>query len=129
MPNLQGQQIAYSPPQSVVAEMKVQTSTFDAGWGFNTGAVMNMVLKSGANAPSGSVSGAWASAAKMRTAADSETNNGPNLFIRQLFESERVKPAQFPRRKQSDFSSVKDRPPAWIQEWGGDVLVPHGSLN
>jgi len=36
-PNLQGQQIAYSPPQSVVAEMKVQTTTFDASTGFNTG--------------------------------------------------------------------------------------------
>jgi hypothetical protein len=32
-PNLQGQQIAYSPPQAVVSEMKVQTSTFDASTG------------------------------------------------------------------------------------------------
>jgi hypothetical protein len=32
-PNIQGQQIAYSPPQAVVSEMKVQTSTFDASWG------------------------------------------------------------------------------------------------
>jgi hypothetical protein len=48
-PNLQGQQIAYSPPQSVVSEMKVQTSTFDASTGFNTGAVMNMTLKTGTN--------------------------------------------------------------------------------
>jgi hypothetical protein len=54
-PNLQGQQIAYSPPQSVVSEMKVQTSTFDASWGFNTGAVMNMTLTSGTNALHGQV--------------------------------------------------------------------------
>jgi hypothetical protein len=49
-PNLQGQQIAYSPPQAVVSELKVQTSTFDASWGFNIGAVINMTLKSGTNA-------------------------------------------------------------------------------
>ena len=48
-PNLQGQQIAYSPPQGVVSEMKVQTSTFDASTGFNTGAVMNMTLRTGTN--------------------------------------------------------------------------------
>jgi hypothetical protein len=54
-PNLQGQQIAYSPPQAVVSEMKVQTSTFDASWGFNTGAVMNMTLKSGTNALHGNL--------------------------------------------------------------------------
>ncbi len=54
-PNLQGQQIAYSPPQSVVSEMKVQTSTFDASTGFNTGAVMNMTLKTGANRLHGQV--------------------------------------------------------------------------
>jgi len=48
-PNLQGQQIAYSPPQAVVSEMKVQTSTFDASTGFNTGAVMNMTIRTGTN--------------------------------------------------------------------------------
>ena len=54
-PNLQGQQIAYSPPQAVVSELKVQTSTFDASWGFNTGAAINMTLKSGTNALHGQV--------------------------------------------------------------------------
>ena len=49
-PNLQGTQIAYSPPQAVVSEMKVQTSTFDASWGFNSGGVFNMTIKSGTNA-------------------------------------------------------------------------------
>ncbi|HWE48416.1 MAG TPA: carboxypeptidase-like regulatory domain-containing protein, partial [Bryobacteraceae bacterium] len=49
-PNIQGTQIAYSPPQPVVSEMKVQTSTFDASWGFNTGGVFNMTIKSGTNA-------------------------------------------------------------------------------
>jgi Carboxypeptidase regulatory-like domain/TonB dependent receptor len=54
-PNLQGQQIAYSPPQAVVSELKVQTSTFDASWGFNTGAAINMTLKSGTNSLHGQV--------------------------------------------------------------------------
>ncbi len=54
-PNVQGQQIAYSPPQAVVSEMKVQTSTFDASWGFNTGGVFNMVLKSGTNTLHGDI--------------------------------------------------------------------------
>src|SRR5260370_22177179 len=43
-------QIAYSPPQTVVEEFKVQTATFDASFGFMPGAAMNMTLKSGANA-------------------------------------------------------------------------------
>jgi hypothetical protein len=52
--NMQGQQIAYSPPQSVVEEFKVQTATFDAAFGFMPGAAVNMTLKSGTNALHGS---------------------------------------------------------------------------
>ncbi len=47
--NMQGTQIAYSPPQAVVGEFKVQTSTFDAAFGFMPGAAVNMTLKSGTN--------------------------------------------------------------------------------
>ena len=54
-PNIQGQQIAYSPPQEVVGEFKVQTATFDASWGFNVGAAMNMTLKTGTNSPHGTL--------------------------------------------------------------------------
>jgi hypothetical protein len=54
-PNIQGQQIAYSPPQEVVGEFKVQTATFDASWGFNVGAAMNMTLKTGVNSPHGTL--------------------------------------------------------------------------
>ena len=54
-PNLQGQQIAYSPPQAVVSEMRVQTTTFDASAGFSTGAVMNMTLKTGTNSVHGQI--------------------------------------------------------------------------
>jgi hypothetical protein len=53
--NMQGTQIAYSPPQPVVEEFKVQTATFDASFGFMPGAAMNMTLKSGANALHGEV--------------------------------------------------------------------------
>src|SRR4029077_19248720 len=45
--NMQGQQVAYSPPQAVVGEFKVQTATFDAAFGFMPGAAVNMTPKSG----------------------------------------------------------------------------------
>ena len=51
--NIQGTQIAYSPPQAVIEEFKVQTATFDASFGFMPGAAMNMTLKSGGNAVHG----------------------------------------------------------------------------
>src|SRR5260370_38704494 len=52
--NMQGPQVAYSPPQSVVEEFKVQTTTFDAAFGFMPGAAVNMTLKSGGNSLHGS---------------------------------------------------------------------------
>src|SRR5215470_11683144 len=52
--NMQGQQIAYSPPQSVVGEFKVQTATFDAAYGFMSGAALNMTLTTGTNTLHGS---------------------------------------------------------------------------
>src|SRR3954451_14387344 len=54
-PNMQGTQIAYSPPPGVVDEFKVQSATFDASSGFMGGAAINMSLKSGANAPHGQI--------------------------------------------------------------------------
>ena len=53
--NMQGQQMAYSPPQAVVEEFKVQTTTFDAAFGFMPGAAVNMTLKSGGNSLHGQV--------------------------------------------------------------------------
>jgi hypothetical protein len=54
-PNMQGTQVAYSPPPGVVDEFKVQSATFDAGSGFMGGAAINMSLKSGTNSPHGQV--------------------------------------------------------------------------
>src|SRR4029077_1791571 len=54
--NMQGQQIAYSPPQTVVQEFKVQTATFDAAFGFMPGAAVNMTPKSGTNTVHGTAS-------------------------------------------------------------------------
>jgi hypothetical protein len=48
-PNMQGTQVAYSPPPGVVEEFKVQAATFDASSGFMGGASINMSLKSGGN--------------------------------------------------------------------------------
>lgn len=47
--NMQGTQVAYSPPPGVVDEFKVQAATFDASSGFFGGASVNMSLKSGTN--------------------------------------------------------------------------------
>jgi hypothetical protein len=54
-PNMQGTQIAYSPPPGVVDEFKVQSATFDASSGFMGGAAINMSLKSGTNTPHGQI--------------------------------------------------------------------------
>jgi hypothetical protein len=54
-PNMQGTQIAYSPPPGVVDEFKVQGAAFDASSGFMGGAAINMSLKSGTNAPHGQI--------------------------------------------------------------------------
>jgi len=54
--DMQGTQIAYEPPQAVVGEFKVQTSTFDAAFGFMPGAAVNMTLKTGTNALHGQAS-------------------------------------------------------------------------
>jgi hypothetical protein len=40
---------AYSPPPGVVQELKVQTASFDASYGYLTGVTVNMSLKSGTN--------------------------------------------------------------------------------
>src|SRR5580765_4795478 len=54
-PNMQGTQIAYSPPPGVVDEFKVQSATFDASSGFMGGAAINMSTKSGTNNVHGQV--------------------------------------------------------------------------
>jgi len=54
-PNMQGTQVAYSPPPGVVEEFKVQTATFDASSGFMGGASINMSLKSGTNGLHGQI--------------------------------------------------------------------------
>jgi Carboxypeptidase regulatory-like domain len=56
-PNMQGTQVAYSPPPGVVDEFKVQAATFDASSGFMGGAAINMSLKSGTNALHGQLYG------------------------------------------------------------------------
>jgi len=48
-PNMAGNYNAYVPPPGVVEEVKVQTATFDASYGFTPGATINMSLKSGTN--------------------------------------------------------------------------------
>lgn len=49
-PNMQRGEVAYSPPPGVVEEVKIQTATFDASYGFMAGAAVSMSLKSGTNA-------------------------------------------------------------------------------
>jgi hypothetical protein len=47
--NNANQGFAYSPPPGVVQEVKVQTASFDASYGYMTGVTVNMSLKSGTN--------------------------------------------------------------------------------
>ena len=54
-PNMQGTQVAYSPPPGVVDEFKVQGANFDASSGFFGGAAVNMSLKSGTNSMHGQI--------------------------------------------------------------------------
>lgn len=54
-PNMQGTQVAYSPPPGVVEEFKVQAANFDASSGFMGGASINMSLKSGSNTLHGQI--------------------------------------------------------------------------
>lgn len=56
-PNMQGTQVAYSPPPGVVEEFKVQSASFDAASGFMGGAAINMSTKSGTNSVHGQVYG------------------------------------------------------------------------
>lgn len=50
-PSMWGYYAAYSPPTEMVAEVKVQTATYDATIGRVPGGNVNMVLRSGTNRP------------------------------------------------------------------------------
>src|SRR5207244_2050424 len=55
-PNMtSGRRVAFVPPAGAVQEFKVETSSFDAGSGHTGGANVNVTLKSGTNAPAGSI--------------------------------------------------------------------------
>jgi hypothetical protein len=47
--------VAYQPPQTSISEFKIQTAPFDAAAGYTLGSVVNVTIKSGANA----VRGEW----------------------------------------------------------------------
>ena len=49
VPNMQGTNAAFSPPQDLVQEFKVQTTNYDASIGRASGAVVNVSMKSGTN--------------------------------------------------------------------------------
>ena len=52
-PNMHRGNVSYSPPPGVVEEVKVQTATFDATYGYMAGGALNMSLKSGTNTVTG----------------------------------------------------------------------------
>ena len=55
VPNMQGTNAAFSPPQDLVQEFKVQTTNYDASIGRASGAVVNVAMKSGTNQIHGTV--------------------------------------------------------------------------
>ena len=54
-PNMFGNVMAYSPPPGIVEEFKVVGSMFDAGYGYFSGATINLSLKSGTNSLHGQI--------------------------------------------------------------------------
>lgn len=50
VPNMRGTNNAFAPPQDLVQEFKVETSSYDATQGHAAGAVVNVSMKSGTNA-------------------------------------------------------------------------------
>ncbi|MEZ5354752.1 MAG: TonB-dependent receptor [Bryobacteraceae bacterium] len=48
-PNMTNRNAAFSPPQDLVQEFKIQTATYDASIGHAAGAVTNVSMKSGSN--------------------------------------------------------------------------------
>jgi hypothetical protein len=54
LPNMSGTTNFYAPPQDMVQEFKIHTSTYDASLGHAAGAVTNISTKSGTNALHGS---------------------------------------------------------------------------
>jgi len=53
-PNMTRNNIAFPPPAELVQEFRIEAAAFDASQGFTPGAVINVSLKSGTNAPHGS---------------------------------------------------------------------------
>lgn len=49
VPNMRGTNNAFSPPQDLVQEFKVETTSYDASLGHAAGAVVNVSMKSGTN--------------------------------------------------------------------------------
>src|SRR5438128_1200294 len=47
--------VGFSPPADAVQEFKIQTNVFDAQQGYSAGGTVNVAVKSGTNAPHGSV--------------------------------------------------------------------------
>ncbi len=47
--------IAYVPPVDAVQEFKIQTNSYDAQYGHTSGGIVNVSIKSGANAPHGTL--------------------------------------------------------------------------
>ncbi|MBI3209531.1 MAG: carboxypeptidase regulatory-like domain-containing protein [Candidatus Solibacter usitatus] len=55
-PNMaSGRRVAYVPPRDTVEEFKVETASFDAQDGHTAGGTVNVALKSGSNAPHGTL--------------------------------------------------------------------------
>ncbi|BDC51639.1 hypothetical protein F183_A39540 [Bryobacterales bacterium F-183] len=88
---------SYVPPADIVQEFKVQTATFDASFGQTEGGVTNISLKSGTNAPHGTLY---------------YTNMTPGLFANDYF-------ANANRIPLPDFYYHR-----WGASFGGPVWIP-----
>ena len=109
--NMSGNTAAYSPPQDLVQEVKVQTLAFDASLGHGTGAIVNVSIKSGTNSLHGTGYG-----------FDSRIRANPWFYNNWLY-NPATGPVTPEKIKQAGGSG-------WLhQRWGGTasgpLIIPH----
>ena len=110
-PSMWGRNAAYSPPTEMVAEVKVQTATYDATVGRVPGGNVNMVLKTGTN--QFHAVGQWF-----------HTNQhwwALSLFSRQFLYNPSTGPLNEAKRAQVNPLTVLNR---WSGTMSGPVLLP-----
>ncbi len=108
--NMSGTGSAYSPPQDLVQEFKIQTLAFDASVGHGTGAIVNVSIKSGTNALHGST-----------YFFDSRLRATPWFLNNWLYNPATGPPTPEKRQQAADEGWLYQR---WGDTAGGPIVIP-----